>query len=141
LRNDLIAVFTLTPSYHSFIWAQREFLLLLLNTDTKVLNLDNLWINGIKNTDCHEEFPVFFARLVSKAPNLVHLSFSFNGWPPDFDPLFSPGLTNFILDSLVELKDLQYLNLARYIGLNNDTLMLVAKNLKNLVCLKVDFKI
>jgi len=134
LRNDLIDQLTSCQ----WRWPLHEFLLLLINAQTKKLVLE-----GCHNFDRHyeihgngQEFASFVAQAVSRAPNLEHLSLDENFECNNID-LFSNDIKTSIISSIVELKELQYLSLYGYFGLDNEELMLLTKNLKNLVCLKV----
>jgi len=131
LRNDLIDHLTASEYLK---WEQRDFLLLLLNTRTKALVLDKCPIDP--NEDIYD-FAQFLLEVVSKAPNLEHLSFSSNYQPPYVDHLFPNYVKKIIVNTMALLKNLQHLNMYGYFGLTSENLIRLTKNLKNLVCLKV----
>jgi len=87
-------------------------------------------------TAFHRECPPFVAKVVSKAPNLECLSF-YQKFETPANGLFTKAIKTSILTKLVELKKLQRLNLFGYFVLDSDDLMLVTRNLKNLVILEV----
>jgi len=128
LRNDLID--RLTTSYYPFHWPQREFLLLLLNAQTKSLNLEECQIAFRIRREC---LP-FFKQVVAKAPNLVSLSF--NDKAKSDKILFRNTTKAYILNTIVKLEKLEDLCLYGYFSLTSEDLMLVTKSLKNLICLK-----
>jgi len=132
LRNDLIDRLT----SHFFDWPQREFLLLLLNTQTKSLLLNNCTLDPKKD---FYDFGSFLIRVIQKAPNLVRLSLFDSSYKPHVDPQFPNDLKSIIVDAIVLLKDLQHLTMFGHFGLSNDDFMKLTNKLKNLVSLKVQF--
>jgi len=132
LRNELIDRLTASESFH---WNQREFLLLLLNTQTKSLDLSNFKKDSAK--EFHQEFLPFLSQVILRVQNLLRLSFNENYCHYIDRELFPDAIKTSILNKIVELKSLQHLNLFGYFVLDSDDLMLLTKNLKNLVILKV----
>jgi len=127
LRNDLINRLT---SSDSFDWTQREFLLFLLNTQTKSLVLDKCKI------DEHQECLPFLTQMTSKAPNLVHLSIGVINYGTR-NQLLRTTKTS-ILSEIVKLKKLQHLKMYGYFELKTEDFVLVTKNLTKLVCFEVN---
>jgi len=125
LRNDLLQHLTSSKSVNC------HFLLLLLNTQTKSL------VFGKKQMapKFYERFGPLMQSVVALAPNLEHLSLSDF---IEFDSLFPDAIKTSTLNSIVKLKNLQHLNLYGYFGLDDEDLKLLARNLKNLVSLKVE---
>jgi len=81
-----------------------------------------------------KDFPSFLAQVVEKAPNLELFS---------FDLYEKTHVTSkrriSILNEIVQMKSLKHLDFIGYFPLDNDDLIVVANNLRNLVCLKVIF--
>jgi len=117
----------LRDTFESDGFEDSELLLLLLNDGTKSLYLDNL--------GPLEDCPSLLAQVVAKAPNLELLSINIDK-NRDIDMV--QGSTKIsILESIKDLKNLKHLDLRYYMCLDNDDMILVTDNLKNLVSLKV----
>jgi len=132
LRNDIVAHLSASKSWD---WKQREFLYLLLNAETKILDLENWKLCVVYEN--HQQVAAFFEQLVLKAPNLEYLSFNSNVVRvevADFDTRVE------LLQQLGNLKSLQHLSLNGAFELTDDELIVLTKNLKNLVCFKVIFR-
>jgi len=117
-----------------FQWDHREFLLLLLHSEAKKLVLDSFETGVL---DCTEHLSAFLSQVVSKAPNLQILSFGFKNRPGIEKELLPDVTKTSILKSIVKLSNLKNLNLSLFLELDNEDLILVTKNLKNLVRLEV----
>jgi len=129
LRNDLLK--HLTSSESLFDW---QTLLLLLNTETKSLDLDKCEIISTFIHFCDG----LTHKVAAAAPNLEFFSLS-DEIEPRYENLLQRYNKSFFLNSIVMLKNLKHLSLYGYLGLDNEDLQLVTKNLKNLVSLKVIF--
>jgi len=132
LRNDLVDRLTESDSFH---WDQLAFLVLLLNTQTKCLILDKCKKNSIE--EIHHELLPLVSLVVFRAPNLEFLSFSGKIEYPAENIFLADGIKTQILNQIVHLKNLKHLSLFGYFLLDSEDLMLVAKNLQKLICLKV----
>jgi len=119
---------SLMDSLLSEVFEDLKLLLLelMLNDQTKSLYLDNL--------GPLEDCPSFFAQVLAKAPNLEMLALSYNNQCYEKAEGFAKTS---ILNSIKDLKNLTHLDLRMYMSLDNDDLILVTSNLKNLVSLKV----
>jgi len=116
LRNELIDC--LTASY-SFNWVHQEFLLLLLNTQTKSLVLDKFKKDSME--EFHQDFVPFLSQVVLRAPNLLRLRpFNEQYYRSFFSKdLFTDAMKTSILTKIVELKSLQHLSLFGYFVLDS----------------------
>jgi len=132
LRNDLLAHLSASKSWD---WKQREFLYLLLNTESKILDLEKWKLCA--NRDNIKEVALFLEQLVLKAPNLEHLSFRNTAVCVNDGNVWTK---RHLLKTLNQLKNLQHLSLYGFYKLDEDDLKLVTENLTNLVCLKVVLK-
>jgi len=137
LRNDLIDRLSLSLSnLYDFDWTQRKFLLVLLNTQTKSFDLDRCEIHCAQTF--HHESTSFLTQLVATAPNLELLAFTGLNFPLVGSFLAPNDIKTSNLSIIGQLKNLQQLYLSGNYLLNNEDFMLVTKDLKNLVKLRVN---